>query len=79
MGMNEFRELEVPHLEPDRMGFAMLQDRRRRGGVGTALDGRSRVWVALSHGIVDEVYYPRVDEATTRDMGLLVTVGVEMP
>ena len=44
-----------------------------KSGIGTATDGRSRVWFAVSHGIVDEVYYPRVDQANTRDMGLLVT------
>ncbi len=43
-----------------------------KSGIGTALDGRSRVWFAISHGVVDEVYYPRVDQANTRDMELLV-------
>ena len=40
-----------------------------KSGVGTALDGRSHVWFTVSHGIVDEVYYPRVDQANTRDFG----------
>ena len=44
-----------------------------KSGVGTALDGRSHVWFTISHGIVDEVYYPRVDQANTRDLGLLVS------
>jgi glucoamylase len=44
-----------------------------KSGVGTALDSRSRIWFTISHGIVDEVYYPRVDQANTRDFGLLVT------
>ena len=44
-----------------------------KSGVGTALDGRSHVWFTVSHGIVDEVYYPRVDQANTRDLGLLVS------
>lgn len=44
-----------------------------KSGVGTAFDGRSLVWFTVSHGIVDEVYYPRVDQANTRDLGLLVT------
>jgi glucoamylase len=44
-----------------------------KSGVGTAQDGRSLVWFTLSHGIVDEVYYPRVDQANIRDLGLLVT------
>jgi glucoamylase len=44
-----------------------------KSGVGTALDARSHVWFTISHGIVDEVYYPRVDQANTRDFGLLVS------
>jgi glucoamylase len=44
-----------------------------KSGVGTAFDGRSLVWFTISHGIIDEVYYPRVDQANTRDLGLLVT------
>ena len=46
-------------------------------GVGTALNHSSRVWFTLSHGIFDEIYYPRVDKACTRDMGLLVTSGTD--
>ena len=44
-----------------------------KSGVGTALDSRSRIWFTISHGIVDEVYYPRIDQANTRDFGFLVT------
>jgi len=29
----------------------------------------------LSHGILNEIYYPRVDHACTRDLGFLVTEG----
>jgi glucoamylase len=43
--------------------------------VGTALGGESRVWFTLSHGILNEVYYPRVDSACTRDLGFIVTGG----
>ena len=46
-----------------------------KNGVGTALDVASRVWFTLSHGILDEIYYPRVDSACTRDLGLIVTDG----
>jgi glucoamylase len=46
-----------------------------KSGVGTALNRASRVWFTLSHGILDEIYYPRVDQACTRDMGLIVTDG----
>jgi glucoamylase len=44
-------------------------------GVGTALGSASPLWFTLSHGIVNEVYYPRVDLACTRDMGLVITDG----
>jgi glucoamylase len=44
-------------------------------GVGTALNRSSRVWFTLSHGILNEIYFPRVDTACTRDLGLLVTDG----
>src|SRR5262245_5376980 len=33
----------------------------------------SPVWFTLSHGILNEVYYPRVDSACIRDLGLLIT------
>jgi len=42
-------------------------------GVGTSLSPASRVSFTVSHGILNEIYYPRVDRACTRDMGMLVT------
>jgi glucoamylase len=44
-------------------------------GVGTALNNHSKVWFTLSHGILNEVYFPRVDQACTRDLGFIVTDG----
>src|SRR5882672_3367857 len=44
-------------------------------GAGTALNQHSKVWFTLSHGILNEVYFPRVDQACTRDLGLLITDG----
>src|SRR5256886_12991826 len=44
-------------------------------GIGTALNLSSRVWFTLSHGILNEIYFPRVDMACTRDLGLIVTDG----
>src|ERR1700733_12853231 len=46
-----------------------------KSGIGTALNQHSRVWFTTSHGILNEVYYPRVDQACTRDMGFIVTDG----
>jgi glucoamylase len=48
-----------------------------KSGVGTAAGGRNRVWFTLSHGIVNEVYYPMPDQANTRDLGLLVADGAD--
>ena len=44
-------------------------------GVGTALSNTSRVWFTLSHGILNEVYFARIDQACIRDMGMVVTDG----
>ena len=44
-------------------------------GVGTALNQHSKVWFTLSHGILNEIYFPRVDQACTRDMGFVITSG----
>ena len=44
-------------------------------GVGAALGASSEVWFTLSHGILGEIYYPRVDSACTRDLGLIVAAA----
>ena len=46
-----------------------------KDGVGAALSQGSQVWFTISHGIVNEIYYPRVDQACVRDVGLIVTDG----
>ena len=46
--------------------------------MGTALSNTSRVWFTLSHGIVNEVYSPRIDKACIRDLGFIVTDGVDL-
>ncbi len=46
-----------------------------KSGVGTSLDLSSRVWFTLSHGIFNEIYYPRLDTACVRDMEMIVTDG----
>jgi hypothetical protein len=48
-----------------------------KSGVGTSLSSESRVWFTLSHGILNEVYYPRVDQACIRNMELLVSDGMD--
>src|SRR5580704_10397448 len=42
--------------------------------VGCALSS-SRVWFTLGFGIVNEVYYPRIDTPQIRDLGFIVADG----
>jgi glucoamylase len=56
-------------------GIAPKWTSSAKSGVGAAISAASRVWFALSHGIFNEIYYPRVDHACTRDLGLIVTDG----
>ena len=46
-----------------------------KSGIGTAVSHQSRVWFTISHGIIDEVYYPNLDQADIRDLGFLVADG----
>src|SRR6202167_912209 len=46
-----------------------------KSGIGTALNRQSKVWFTISHGILNEIYFPRVDQSRTRDLGLIVTNG----
>lgn len=46
-----------------------------KSGVGTALNPASKVWYSISHGILNEIYYPQVDQACTSDLGFIVTDG----
>jgi len=44
-------------------------------GLGTAYHTSCRVWFTLSHGIVNEIYYPTVDQPNTRDFQFLISDG----
>jgi glucoamylase len=66
---------EVEPFAPGWPGLPARWTSSAKSGVGTAVSRASRVWFTLSHGIVNEVYYPRVDHACTRDLGFIVTDG----
>src|SRR5688572_11040399 len=61
---------------PGAPGIAPRWTSSAKSAVGTALRLSSRVWFTVSHGIFNEVYYPRIDQACLRDLGLLVSDGV---
>jgi glucoamylase len=44
-------------------------------GVGTAYHTSCRVWFTISHGILNEIYYPHVDQPNTRDFQFLISDG----
>jgi glucoamylase len=71
--------LDVPNQSarraPGAPGIAARWTSSAKVGVGTALSSDSHVWFTLSHGIFNEIYYPQIDQACVRDMGLIVTDG----
>lgn len=46
-----------------------------KNGIGTALHTSSQVWFTLSHGVVNEIYFPHADTPNTRDLQFLITDG----
>ena len=46
-----------------------------KDGIGTAYHSASHVWFTLSHGIINEIYFPHVDSPNTRDLQFLITDG----
>ncbi len=43
--------------------------------VGTAASPRSRIWYTIGNGVLNEIYFPDVDQANTRSVRFLVTDG----
>ena len=43
--------------------------------VGTAASARSRIWYTVGNGVLNEIYFPDVDQANTRSVRFLVTDG----
>ncbi len=68
-------EIDHSHPAPGQPGIEPRWISSAKSGVGTAFDSVSRVWFTLGFGILDEIYQPRLDRASTRDMGFIVTDG----
>ena len=66
---------QVPacRLWPTRDATAL--DLQFQRGRGDSLLDSSRIWFTLSHGILNEIYYPTIDRPQTRDMQFLITDG----
>lgn len=62
-------------IPPGKPGIPARWTSSAKSGIGKALNSLSQVSFTISHGIINEVYFPREDEACTRDMELIVTDG----
>lgn len=69
------RAMHFQNPAPGAPGIPARWTSSAKSGVGTALSASSRIWFTLSHGILNEVYYPRIDEACIRDFGFIVSDG----
>ncbi len=47
----------------------------KKDAVSTAYAASSRIWFTISHGTLNEIYFPTIDHPQTRDMELLFTDG----
>jgi len=56
-------------------GIASRWTSSAKVGIGTSYHTSCRLWFTLSHGIVNEIYYPHVDQPNTRDLQFLITDG----
>jgi hypothetical protein len=61
----------MPNEQPFPFGAPGIEPRwtsSAKEGLGTAYHTSCRIWFTLSHGIVNELYYPTVDQPNTRDL-----------
>jgi glucoamylase len=63
------------NVAPSAPGIEPRWTSSAKEGVGTAYHTSCRLWFTLSHGIVNEIYYPRVDQPNTRDFQFLISDG----
>jgi glucoamylase len=71
-------EIEINKFFSEAFGHPGMSPRWTRSskeGLGTAYNSASRVWFTLSHGTLNEVYFPTADSPQIRDLEYLVTDG----
>src|SRR6185312_13100624 len=73
--MSEHTNSAHPTSAPGKRGLPARWTSSTKSGIGKALNPLSNVSFTISHGIINEVYFPREDQACTRDMELIVTDG----
>ncbi|MDP2530571.1 MAG: glycoside hydrolase family 15 protein [Candidatus Palauibacterales bacterium] len=70
--MADLKHSKPAHGAP---GIEPRWTRSAKEGVGTAYAASSRVWFTVSAGILNEIYFPTIDQPQVRDLQYLVTDG----
>lgn len=73
--VDQYHWLDDDGPAPGAPGLPPRWTSSRKDGVSTAYSASSRVWFTVSHGILNEIYFPTIDRPQTRDMELLFTDG----
>jgi hypothetical protein len=63
--------MEPSGTAPGAPGITPSWCRSAKDMVGCSL-GTTRLWFTMGHGIINEVYYPRIDIPQIRDLGFIV-------
>ncbi len=64
-----------PAIAPGKPGVLPRWNSGYKSGIGTSTQHFNCVWFTLADGILTEVYYPSVDQATIRSLEFYVTCG----
>ncbi len=72
---NELRTMKKKSIAFGAPGIEPRWTSSAKDGIGTAYHSASCIWFTLSHGIVNEIYFPHVDSPNTRDLQFLITDG----
>ncbi len=67
--------LEDDGAAPGAPGLPPRWTSSKKDAVSTAYAASSKVWFTLSHGTLNEIYFPTIDRPQTRDMELLFSDG----
>ena len=70
-GASEYRWLKQAGRAFGAPGMEPHWTSSSKDAVGMAYSAASRVWFTMSHGILNECYYPTIDRPQMRDMGLM--------
>ena len=70
-----YRWLPDAGAAPGAPGLEPRWTSSKKDAVSTAYAASSRIWFTVSHGTLNEIYYPTIDRPQTRDMELMFADG----